>query len=673
MEFKEIVTYYLETDPNLPFCVNSNDEFMMAKMKNQNYVYKIEYQQTPTQSIQFNLIGEKLKISESIATNKFQRNDKNIIESAEKTEMDDLFLDQRLLPDCSQPYIQSIKSAFSPYDQNNVVLMACLNSFGSLELMKYKVNIDEGKNWKKFVDLSDVLNSSLKLNKLEMVDNYNKLKRTINSILFENFDWSNKVISSTLRYLVTYTKSGDVYFFSIKNNPVTKEPEALLRLTESIVDFKISQVKWVSTKQHHYLFIATINGCLLRYSILLEWDGKLKGINMLSNTTGELLLPASNMIAEVQGENVLIVCSKAHSTEAFYFEGQQLPARSCKKYIGMNITGATSCGPLEYLFVSLDAKIYYLSFIIDKEELRVDKYTTVEYTSSEIVPSNYGAHGIACSKNKALFYIALHPRMAYDHLVMKQPSCLYINYFTKNDPYEIVIKNSNHQLTDFSDCLELIRYLGSVSVETLKPLEEMKYQVELSGKFLYYLKIQQLVENSKQTYYNRRSESISEVFAEKNNMVLKTIKVIRSFFLLKVLISKQEKEKLPEIVLKSAKLLRISLIQYLEDTFTAEPFKEAHSMFKNEFTSLIESSKFLEELPKEKCSFCMEEIENDKLVCKSNHQMRRCIITKLQLSLTSINVCKCLSGFIELETLKLVTINNKQFMLCPICDSLPFN
>lgn len=77
----------------------------------------------------------------------------------------------------------------------------------------------------------------------------------------------------------------------------------------------------------------------------------------------------------------------------------------------MNITGVTSCGTLEYLFVLLDAKIYYLNFIVDKEVLRVDKYTTVEYTSSEIVPSNYGAHGIACSKNKSLFYHALHPRV----------------------------------------------------------------------------------------------------------------------------------------------------------------------------------------------------------------------------------------------------------------------
>lgn len=237
----------------------------------------------------------------------------------------------------------------------------------------------------------------------------------------------------------------------------------------------------------------------------------------------------------------------------------------------------------------------------------------------------------------------------------------------------MVIQNSNHQLTDYSDCLELIRYLGSMNIETLKPLQEMKYQIELNAKFLYYLKLQQLVENSKQTYYNRRNEFISESFAERSTLVLKTIKVIRTYFLLKVLISKQEKEKLPEIVLKSAKLLRISLKLYLEEKFTAEPFKEAQSMFRNEFLSLIESSKMLEELPKEVCLFCMKEIENDSLVCKRKHQMRRCIITKLQLPLSSNNVCKCLSGFIELETLKLVTMNNNQFMLCPICDSLAFN
>lgn len=410
MEFREIATYFLESDPNLPFCVNSNDEFVLAKMKNQNYVYKLEYQQTNIQSM-FNLMGEKLNISDYIATNKFQKNDKTIIEHADKIERDDLFLDQRLLPNCSQPYIQSIKSAFSPYDQNNVILMACLNSFGSLEIMKCEMNIIEGIQWKKIVDLAEILNSSLKLNKLETIRNYNKLKRTINSILFENFEWSNKVINSSLRYLVASTKSGAVLFFSIKNNPVTKQPEALLRLTESIADYKISQIKWVSTKQHHYLFIATINGCLLRYSILLEWDGKLKGIKLLSNTSGELELPVSNIIAQVQGENVLIVCSKAHSMEAFYFEGQNVPARSCKKYIGMNITGATSCGRLEYVFVSLDANLYYLNLTIDQVEIRVDTCTPINYLPSEIVLSNYGAYGIACSKNKALFYIALHPRI----------------------------------------------------------------------------------------------------------------------------------------------------------------------------------------------------------------------------------------------------------------------
>lgn len=65
---------------------------------------------------------------------------------------------------------------------------------------------------------------------------------------------------------------------------------------------------------------------------------------------------------------------------------------------------------MEYFLTTLDAKIYYVKFSVDKQKLSIAKRVRAR---SSIPDERYSSFGIAASRNRALFYIALYPQQVY--------------------------------------------------------------------------------------------------------------------------------------------------------------------------------------------------------------------------------------------------------------------
>lgn len=153
---------------------------------------------------------------------------------------------------------------------------------------------------------------------------------------------------------------------------------------------------------------------------------------------------------------------------------------------------------MNFLVVTLDGKVFCVCFEIQNQNLTVIKKTQLQ---TSIQPDRYAAYGIASSKNQVLFYVALYPKKNFDHLVLRQPAILQLNHFLDVSPHDMLINNPTLKLTDYYDCLELVWFMGAKDIETLHPIQNMPFDIEINEKFAYYLKLQLIVLNAKFTFY----------------------------------------------------------------------------------------------------------------------------------------------------------------------------
>lgn len=195
----------------------------------------------------------------------------------------------------------------------------------------------------------------------------------------------------------------------------------------------------------------------------------------------------------------------------------------------------------------------------------------------------------------------------------------------------------------------------------------MKYEIKLGREFLYYLKIQMIVVNSKIIHFQQRSDMMLRQFQTKKTWLQRTIEVINGFLLVNSVLLK--KEKLSEAAGQTISYFAILIRRFLDDETAISPFNTFQKAIKNDLGSLLAKCKVVDAKAPETCLYCGEEIAIDKLTCEENHEVSRCAITKLQIPLSVNNTCsECESCFTNLESLKEITGKDEHH--CPYCDRL---
>jgi len=226
-------------------------------------------------------------------------------------------------------------------------------------------------------------------------------------------------------------------------------------------------------------------------------------------------------------------------------------------------------------------------------------------------------------------------------------------------------------MTDYVDCVEAIRYIGSNKLETLGILEQMDYNIAITYKFLYYLKIQLLLLNIKLIYFQMKSRNIFDIIDQSKMSIAELIRVINTQLLINAILKSKTLTDVHYTVIRSLKKL---IIKYCNSVQDKEPFNTALETLK---PHLLETLKVCNEtvngknIQPEMCSFCFEEISDDRLECSSDHKLKRCVTTNLPVSLDCTNFCKqCKESVTSLEILSLIIENPLEFdvFLCPLCD-----
>lgn len=247
---------------------------------------------------------------------------------------------------------------------------------------------------------------------------------------------------------------------------------------------------------------------------------------------------------------------------------------------------------------------------------------------------------------------------------MKQPITIAVSLMTSmNNPYRILLENPSKKLTNLSDCVEAVRYLGVVKTDSLSALET-ECEPALTDEYIYHLKLKLIVIDAKSSYYQRRSSTYFEILKEQESSMMKVVILVRALLLLERMASRQELSDRAQL---SMRCLKIFIEISLKEENPQEPLKSAKEIIESRLNALMGDRKTSNHIAPEVCFYCQEEIDKDRLSCSKDHQQNRCIITKLQIPISMNNRCEyCFCCTIDRQTLQELTGDVEQ--LCPYCD-----
>ncbi|KAL7050453.1 hypothetical protein ACKWTF_004087 [Chironomus riparius] len=642
-----------------PFNLQAWDDLLIQRMKFSCEVFSYNHDNiTPT-----NIQLSSTKTKKPTEYPQLNINKTKVYDNADHNEKNFIMLHPYILPDCTLKNTHYLKSEMSPFSEKTGYILACLTTSGMIELYNYNIDTCELKNID--VNFSELRKNSLKVPTKEIVK-LDVLRKTLNQVTFSNFEWC-AIPYEDFKLLICTTKSDDLIIYHIQDDTVVE-----IKSTK-IEGINRNKMKWMDMNDQHYIAFSTDKGDLVRYSVELEDDGTVNDIKKVGTIDGKLKMPINFMGIDYHETSTILFCFKGHTLEIFHLQEDKVEL-VCSKYVDMSITGFTLCDNLEYMLCTLNSRVYYIKLSIENGRMLLSTFSKLGFDSlmdDLDIASNYSFYGIGASKNNVLIYLSCYPQNAYDHLINKQPNHISINLFTKHDPVQIILNNPTLRMTDYIDCIEAIRFIGSNKLETLGVLEQMDYDIAITYKFLYYLKIQLLLINIKLIYYQMKSRNIFDIIDQSKVSIGELIRVINTQLLLNVMFKSKTMTDVHYRVIKSLKKL---IIKYCNSVQDKEPFNTALETLKpqlNETLKVCNEKLKGKKVPAELCCFCFEELNDNQLECSSGHKLKRCATTNLPVSLDCTNFCKqCRESFTSLEILSLIIEDPSKFdiFLCPLCD-----
>ncbi|KAG5678507.1 hypothetical protein PVAND_008174 [Polypedilum vanderplanki] len=340
-------------------------------------------------------------------------------------------LNPYFLPECTAKNTHYLKCRIGLYTEQSDIIIACLTSSGIIELFSFILDKCELKQFNS--NLNEKRKENLKNLPKEIIK-FDMYKNFLYDISFSNFEWCPKMYEN-FKILLGITKNDEIIFYRVQNDVIFIQDKSF-----EIEDIgKNRAVKWMNMNDEHFLLVSTNNGNLIRFSIILRNDA-------------------------------IVLCTKVHSLEIFQFNENDSKL-VLSKYIGLTITGVEVCINLQYFISILNGKVYFLKLNISRtNEVELETCTQIEHVSNvdDVQAStNYAYYGITKSRNNVLIFLSCYPQIAFDHLTNKQPAQISVNLFTKYDPFQILMDNQSLKLTDYSDCMVAVRFIGASKLETL--------------------------------------------------------------------------------------------------------------------------------------------------------------------------------------------------------------
>lgn len=238
------------------------------------------------------------------------------------------------------------------------------------------------------------------------------------------------------------------------------------------------------------------------------------------------------------------------------------------------------------------------------------------------------AHSLSC----AMFINVTAPNTLYDHLVMKEPSKMWIFRLKSESPSDILQRNKRPRFEQLWDLLEVIRIKAIKAVDSETVLPKVPSNLEFLS--LYELRIAMWISVIMEICEKKKVIPGIGSIAGEISEVQPLIFIHTACNYLELLQSKSS-------LLKEQKLSMNLLKMYLEVYLAGEENEEASPLSRRARDVLKKISRFaLNNI--ESCNLCGEAINDlswKVTKCPQGHILPRCAITLLQITTTEYRMC----------------------------------
>lgn len=272
---------------------------------------------------------------------------------------------------------------------------------------------------------------------------------------------------------------------------------------------------------------------------------------------------------------------------------------------------------------------------IQELTLQMQSEITVNTIKCNVDFRKFALYGILPSSNRAYWILALYPRRASDHLILRKPTTIS---FCTTQTYDIMnklLRNDSICLSNYYDCAEMLRYMELRRGELpISYFDEIILPIETTDSYLYKLKIRAIACYARSSFYKRQSLMVeSNYLSHEFNIIKRTIFAITYYKRLSYLMNIENFNELLPFQQLAAKSWRAYLIDYLgEHHILLETYEQVRDTLKISFDILLEETKKFEDFPSEVCLYCKKTIELNQVKCTCKNKISRCCVTLLQVN-----------------------------------------
>ncbi|KAG6459916.1 hypothetical protein O3G_MSEX011681 [Manduca sexta] len=522
--------------------------------------------------------------------------------------------------------------------QNCECALAVLNNIGDINFYIF-IN----KRWAPIFSLAPYLRQLLH-DSYDSPQNLKELKQAVYTVDACGICWSQTVNLDSSCYFVTAQKNGALVFWCLKCN----EANITARVCGLINDNteEICSLQWIPLHDDKFLLICSdFFGRIIAYECIIDMS-EIKAVKSHILWSHKDRMIVKQFYYMVHENKIVLACNKHRHLLVQMFDKDYKQISQYVKNVNDNrITSLIGTNNGIYLS-TVNCEIFKIDICITDNNLDVS-INTVDF---KVPCETYELYSLSFSSNCVLWAIGMVNRKAMHR---KEPVLFDIIFASSdklmNSAISILLENPTKKLTEYWDCIELIRY-RAIKTNSMPSIDFESLYAE-SATDIYKLKVYLILVKLYTT--------LKRVIKISNGLVLpeSSIETLKEKILLNQAISVINEYENNQ---KSENELTVS--------FEAECFQGAKSYieyyckkYKKSLEEFIDSNRFsnIEFQQEYICQCCDEKLEG--FSCKDKHLNMICSLTFTPIEIGEYLVCKSCGVIARME------LFSKQPM-CVFCD-----
>ncbi|XP_028170947.1 uncharacterized protein LOC114360434 [Ostrinia furnacalis] len=346
---------------------------------------------------------------------------------------------------------------------NNECILAVLNNIGGVELFRSSRNM-----WINVISLTDLVHDHVNLNSAQ--NDFKELKEAAYSLESSSICWP-PTCKEGKSYFVTGQKNGTILFWVVESTNKSTTTRFFGKIDTDLGE--TVSLLWIPKSEAHFLLVATnLFGLVACFECQINGESLvLKNTLMLWNHSDKMLVQHIQY-EKVENKLLLIFNKYRHLVLQLLDENSKNVSQEIS-YINDYLISHIITRDNEVYVSTVNLRCYKINYSIKGNTLKIYNHDMVEFKelspTCELCSVNFSDNNVLCA-------LAVIDRKILHRKERLKAEIIFLQVLPDNAEVDILLNNPTKQITNYWDCIELIRY----KIVKTKSLPQIDYDSLLS-------------------------------------------------------------------------------------------------------------------------------------------------------------------------------------------------